>query len=88
MNLLLFCSKLMDRVISVEYAFRDDGERNDRYDSPRRAGGYGRRGDNPYRRSISPVYRSRPSPDYGRRPSPVYGSYGRSRSPVRDRYQR
>jgi len=91
---------LLDRVISVEYAFRDDGETSDRYDSPRRGGGYGRRGDSPYRRSISPVYRSRPSPDYGRPPrsrpspdygrppSPVYGSYGRSRSPVRDRYRR
>ncbi|AQK42884.1 Serine/arginine-rich splicing factor RS31 [Zea mays] len=72
---------LLDRVISVEYAFRDDDERSDRYDSPRRGGGYGRRGD-------SPAYRSRPSPDYGRPASPVYGSYGRSRSPVRDRYRR
>ncbi|XP_062225129.1 serine/arginine-rich splicing factor RS31-like [Phragmites australis] len=82
---------LLDRVISVEYAFRDDGERSDRYDSPRReggGGGYGRRGDSPYRRSVSPVYRSRPSPDYGRSGSPVYGSYDRSRSPVRDRYRR
>jgi len=74
---------LLDRVISVEYAFRDDGETSDRYDSPRRGGGYGRRGDSPYRRSISPVYRSRPSPDYDRpprsRPSP---DYGRPPSPV------
>ncbi|CAL5028885.1 unnamed protein product [Urochloa decumbens] len=79
---------LLDRVISVEYAFRDDSERSDRHDSPRRGGGYDRRGDSTYRRSVSPVYRSRPSPDYGRPPSPVYGSYGRSRTPVRDRYRR
>ncbi|KAK3143165.1 hypothetical protein QOZ80_4BG0359290 [Eleusine coracana subsp. coracana] len=83
---------LLDRVISVEYAFRDDGERSDRYESPRRGdggdGGYGRRGDSPYRRSPSPVYRTRPSPDYGRPVSPEYASYNRSRSPVRDRYRR
>ncbi|KAL6650366.1 hypothetical protein ACP70R_009291 [Stipagrostis hirtigluma subsp. patula] len=94
-------TRLLDRVISVEYAFRDDGEPSDRYSSPRR-GGYGR---SPYRRSVSPVYqRSRPSPDYGRprspdygrprspdygRPrSPDYGAYHNSRSPVRDRYRR
>ncbi|KAI0501755.1 hypothetical protein KFK09_016700 [Dendrobium nobile] len=81
-------SKLLDRVVSVEYAHRDDGERGDRFDSPRRD--YGGRGD-PYHRSVSPIYRSRPSPDYGRRPrSPDYDhfngpSYGRSRSP--DYYQ-
>lgn len=80
----LVCSKLLDRVISVEYAFRDDTERGDRYDGAR--GGYGRRDDSPYRRSVSPVYRSRPSPDYGRQRSPVYGSY--DRSPVNDRYRR
>jgi splicing factor, arginine/serine-rich 4/5/6 len=81
---------LLDRVISVEYAFRDDGERSDRYESPRRGGGggYGRRGDSPYLRSPSPVYRSRPSPDYGCPVSPQYASYDRSRSPVRDRYRR
>ncbi|KAF8408473.1 hypothetical protein HHK36_007650 [Tetracentron sinense] len=38
-------SKILDRMVSVEYALslRDDGERGDRYSSPRR-GGYGRRG--------------------------------------------
>ncbi|KAH9627551.1 hypothetical protein KSS87_005605 [Heliosperma pusillum] len=75
-------SKLLDRVISVEYALRDDDDRDDRDGSLGR--GYGR---SPYRRSPSPVYRSRPSPDYGRgsrgRPSP---DYGRPRSPVYDRY--
>ncbi|CAM8911034.1 unnamed protein product [Rhodiola kirilowii] len=76
-------SKIMDRVVSVEYALKDDSERDNKYDSPPRRGG--RRGDSPYRRSPSPVYRrSRPSPDYGRnRPSP---EYSRPRSPVYDRY--
>jgi splicing factor, arginine/serine-rich 4/5/6 len=65
--------------VSVEYAFRDDGEPGDRFDSPRRgAGGYGGQYDDPYRRSVSPDYRRpRPSPDYGRQRSPVYDRYGR-----------
>ncbi|KAL3622289.1 Serine/arginine-rich splicing factor rs31 [Castilleja foliolosa] len=84
-------SKILDRVVSVEYALRDDDERGGR-ESPRR-GSYGRRGDSPYRRSPSPGYRrSRPSPDYGRARSPVYDryigpSYGRPRSPVYGRYR-
>ncbi|KAL5792193.1 hypothetical protein ACOSP7_000787 [Xanthoceras sorbifolium] len=73
-------SKLLDRVISVEYALKDDGERGDKYDSPRR--GYGRRGDSPYGRSPSPAYRRRPSPDYGPARSPVYDRYN---GPVYDR---
>ncbi|GAB2271838.1 Serine/arginine-rich splicing factor rs31 [Dionaea muscipula] len=82
-------SKLLDRVISVEYALRDDDERDDRLDSPRRGGGYGRRRDSPYGRSRSPVYRrSRPSPDYGHTRSPVYGRYDdRPRSPEYGRYR-
>ncbi|KAM7275119.1 hypothetical protein ACFE04_016985 [Oxalis oulophora] len=56
-------SKLLDRVVSVEYALRDDDERQE---SPKR-GRYGR--------SPSPVYRRRPSPDYGRARSPVYDRY-------------
>ncbi|KAK6918174.1 RNA recognition motif domain [Dillenia turbinata] len=78
-------SKLLDRVVSVEYALRDDSEQDDRRDSPRR-GGYGRHGDGPYRRSPSPLYRrSRPSPDYGRsrRRSPDYKYNG----PGHDRYR-
>ncbi|KAJ8748464.1 hypothetical protein K2173_003360 [Erythroxylum novogranatense] len=84
-------SKIMDRVVSVEYALRDDDERGDRYDSPRR-GSYGR--------SPSPAYRRRPSPDYGRGRSPVYDKYrgpvynkrsspdyGRNRSPEYGRYR-
>ncbi|KAK3036077.1 hypothetical protein RJ639_029830 [Escallonia herrerae] len=82
-------SKILDRVVSVEYALRDDDERGDRYDSPRRD--YGRRGVSPYRRSPSPVYRrGRPSPDYGRARSPVhdrYSSYDRHRSPEYGRYR-
>ncbi|XP_059457205.1 serine/arginine-rich splicing factor RS31-like isoform X2 [Corylus avellana] len=88
-------SKLLDRVVSVEYALRDDDEKGDRYyDSPRR-GGYGGRGFSPYRRSPSPVYHRRPSPDYGRPRSPIYDryngpvydkrrspDYGRNRSPI------
>ncbi|KAJ8556248.1 hypothetical protein K7X08_023006 [Anisodus acutangulus] len=89
-------SKILDRVVSVEYALKDDDERGDRdtYNSPRRD--YGRQRDSPYRRLPSPMYcRNRPSPDYGRPHSPVrngpsydryrcpeYGRY-RSRSPVR-----
>ncbi|KAI9180147.1 hypothetical protein LWI28_001725 [Acer negundo] len=77
-------SKLLDRVISVEYALKDDGERDDRDDSPRR--GHGRRRDSPYRRSPSPAFRRRPSPDYGPTRSPVYDRhtgpvYDRRRSP-------
>ncbi|XP_021280370.1 serine/arginine-rich splicing factor RS31-like isoform X2 [Herrania umbratica] len=68
-------SKLLDRVVSVEYALRDDDERDDRYESPRRGSGYRRRGDSPYGRSPSPAYRRRPSPDYGRARSPVYDRY-------------
>lgn len=83
---IFICSKLLDRVVSVEYALRDDDERGDKYyDSPRR-GGYGGRGVSPYRRSPSPVYHRRPSPDYGRPGSPVYDryngpAYDRRRSP-------
>ncbi|KAI8572846.1 serine/arginine-rich splicing factor RS31-like isoform X2 [Rhododendron vialii] len=85
-------SKILDRVVSVEYALRDDDERDVRNESPR--AGYGRRGDSPsYRRSPSPVYRrARPSPDYGRPRSPVYDryngpSYDKPRSPEFNRYR-
>nr|AFK35236.1 unknown [Medicago truncatula] len=92
-------SKILDRVVSVEYALRDDSDRVDNYGgSPRRGGGLAR--------SPSPGYRRRPSPDYGRPRSPVYdrytgpdrrrspdygrnGSpdYGRNRSPEYGRYR-
>ncbi|KAL2468818.1 Serine/arginine-rich splicing factor RS31 [Forsythia ovata] len=85
-------SKILDRVVSVEYALRDDDDKGGRFDSPRRD--YGRRGGSPYRRSPSPVHRrSRPSPDYGRPRSPVYDRYSRQsfdrhRSPDYGRYRR
>ncbi|GAA0187438.1 RNA splicing factor [Lithospermum erythrorhizon] len=68
-------SKLMDRVITVEYAIRDDDDKGNGHSphrsidrSPRR-GGYNRG------RSPSPYGRQRGSPDYG------YGRRGRSPSP-------
>ncbi|XP_026441082.1 serine/arginine-rich splicing factor RS31-like isoform X2 [Papaver somniferum] len=80
-------SKICGRVVSVEYALRDDSERGgDRRDSPRR----GR--EDSRSRSRSPVRRrSRPSPDYGRAHSPVYDRYkgpssNRDRSPDYGRY--
>ncbi|KAJ9681101.1 hypothetical protein PVL29_020142 [Vitis rotundifolia] len=83
-------SKILDRVVSVEYALRDD---SDKYDSPSR-GGYSRRGESPYGRSPSPVNRrgGRPSPDYGRARSPAYDRYNgpayeRNRSPEYGRYR-
>lgn len=87
-------SKFMDRVISVEFATRDDDDRRNGR-SPDRGGrdmspdrrGYGRR------RSPSPYRRDRDSPDYGHgaplnsrlqtRRSP---GYGRAESPVNERY--
>ncbi|KAL7183869.1 hypothetical protein ACSBR2_026112 [Camellia fascicularis] len=83
-------SKLMDRVISVEYAIKDDDERRNGHSpdrsrdrSPGRRGGHERGG-----RSPSPYRRERASPDYGRgrSPSPYRrerGSpdYGRGPSP-------
>ncbi|KAI4363642.1 hypothetical protein MLD38_019833 [Melastoma candidum] len=77
-------SKLMDQVISVEYAVRDDDDD--------RKGGYSPRGRSPERgdgrrRSPSPYRRERGSPDYGRGPGPLKrerGSpdYGRDASPA------
>ncbi|KAL5200602.1 hypothetical protein ABZP36_021805 [Zizania latifolia] len=87
-------STLMDRVISVEYALRDDDEKRNGYSPDRR--GRDRSPDRrDYRgRSASPYGRGRErgSPDYGRgreRGSPDYGrgadrgspDYGRGASP-------
>ncbi|KAM3397628.1 serine/arginine-rich splicing factor RS41 isoform X3 [Capsicum galapagoense] len=87
-------SKFMDRVISVEFATRDDDDRRKRH-SPDRRGrdmspdrrGYDRR------RSPSPYRRDRGSPDYGHgarlisrlqtRRSP---EYGRAESSVNERH--
>lgn len=89
-------SKLMDRVISVEYAVRDDDDRKNGYSSPDRRGremSPDRRG-NGRGRSPSPYRRDRGSPDYGHGAVPssrheVRGSpdYGRAESPVNERYQ-
>ncbi|KAI3971611.1 hypothetical protein MKW92_049908, partial [Papaver armeniacum] len=80
-------STICGRVVSVEYALRDDNERGgDRRDSPRR----GR--EDSHSRSRSPMRRSsRPSPDYGRAHIPVYDRYkgpssNRDRSPDYGRY--
>lgn len=75
----------MDRVISVEYALRDDDEKAERgngYSPDRR----GRERSPARRRSPSPYGRGRErgSPDYGRgreRGSPDYGRGGSRRSP-------
>ncbi|KAE9464925.1 hypothetical protein C3L33_03178, partial [Rhododendron williamsianum] len=84
-------SKLMDRVISVEYAVKDDDDRRNGHSPDRgRDRSPGRRGHE-RGRSLSPVRRERASPDYGRgrspsprreRGSPDYGR-GHSRSPQR-----
>ncbi|PON79377.1 Splicing factor-like protein [Parasponia andersonii] len=89
-------SKFMDRVISVEYAIRDDDDRRNGY-SPDRRG----RDVSPDRRSYdrarsrSPYRRDRGSPDYGRGSQPGSRadprgrgspSYDRGTSPVDDRY--
>ncbi|XP_054783810.1 serine/arginine-rich splicing factor RS41-like isoform X1 [Prosopis cineraria] len=86
-------SKLLDRVITVEYAIRDDDDRRNGYSPDRRGrdispdGRYGRG------RSLSPYHRGRGSPDYGHgsnptsRPEPR-GSpkYERNESPLNGRY--
>ncbi|KAL5577178.1 hypothetical protein UlMin_018877 [Ulmus minor] len=58
-------SRILDRVVSIDYALKDDDERGDHsYDSPRRGG-----------RSPSPMYHKRPSPNYGRPYNPTYDRY-------------
>ncbi|XP_022765317.1 serine/arginine-rich splicing factor RS40-like isoform X1 [Durio zibethinus] len=87
-------SKLMDRVISVEYAVRDDDERQNGYSPDRNRDRSPERGRD-RKRSSSPIRRERGSPDYGHgssrspyrkeRGSPVYG-HDRSPNPYkRDR---
>ncbi|KAH9328609.1 hypothetical protein KI387_000717, partial [Taxus chinensis] len=77
-------SKVLDKVISVEYAQHDDGDSRGRYGRPEESRDqslspkYARRpvrGSPDYGRAVSPVYARRPergSPDYGRAASPVY----------------
>jgi len=87
-------STLLDRVITVEYAQREDGNRRGGPSSPIRGGRYGRSSEDHGRdRSASPIYGRRAmrgSPDYGRATSPIYSrrpekhgsDYGRAASPV------
>ncbi|CAN6484977.1 unnamed protein product [Victoria cruziana] len=88
-------SKLMDRIISVEYAVRDDDDRRNDY-SPYRGRDRTpeKRRSRDHGRSPSPYGRvaERASPDYGRAPSPYSrpderGSpnYGRAESPNYER---
>jgi len=91
--LTFFCcccySKLMDKVISVEYAVKDDDSRGNGYSPERRRD----RSPDRRRRSPSPYRRERGSPDYGRGASPVahkrertspdYGRGRRSPSPYK-----
>ncbi|KAF5731133.1 putative arginine/serine-rich splicing factor [Tripterygium wilfordii] len=78
-------SKLMDRVISVEFAIRDDDERKYSPDRSRDRSPDRRNYDR--RRSPGPYRRDRGSPDYGQGSSPnpyrkerVSPDYGRGRS--------
>ncbi|XP_047329022.1 serine/arginine-rich splicing factor RS40-like isoform X2 [Impatiens glandulifera] len=74
-------SKLMDRVISVEYAGKDDDQRKNgsspdrgRDRSPGRRDYRGGRSPSPYRRvRASPSYGRARSPNQGERASPDYG---------------
>ncbi|KAJ6400504.1 hypothetical protein OIU84_016033 [Salix udensis] len=86
-------SKFMDRVISVEYAARDDERRNGH--SPERRG-HDRSPDRNYNRerSPSPYRRDRVSPDYGHgsntnsRPEPRRNhNYDKAESPENKRYR-
>ncbi|XP_050254387.1 serine/arginine-rich splicing factor RS40 isoform X1 [Quercus robur] len=87
-------SKLLDRVISVEYAVRDDDdERRNGYSPDRRSRDRSLERGRDRRRSPSPYRRERGSPDYGRGASPYRkerGSpdYGRGGSPSPYRRER
>ncbi|KAK4431533.1 Serine/arginine-rich splicing factor RS41 [Sesamum alatum] len=71
-------SKLLDRVITVEYAIKDDDERRNGYSPDRIRDRSPRRGSDRVR-SPSPYKRERESPDYG---------HGRGRSPSPYRRER
>ncbi|XP_042505411.1 serine/arginine-rich splicing factor RS40-like isoform X2 [Macadamia integrifolia] len=78
-------SKLRDRVISVEYAARDDVEKRNGYSPDRRRDRSPERRSRDRGRSPSPYRRERGSPDYGRGPSPYARPERRDRSPERSR---
>jgi len=87
-------SKMLDKVLTVKYAQREDGDRRGRRSSPIRGGRYSRAGeDHDRNRSASPLHGRRAvrgSPDYGRASSPIHGrrperrspDYGRAPSPI------
>ncbi|XP_060671770.1 serine/arginine-rich splicing factor RS41 isoform X3 [Ziziphus jujuba] len=87
-------SKFLDRVISVEYAVRDDDDRRNGHSPDRRGRGVSPdKRSNDRGRSPSPYRRDRASPDYGRGSHPSSrleprGSpdYDGASSPVNDRY--
>ncbi|KAG6671258.1 hypothetical protein I3843_Q004100 [Carya illinoinensis] len=86
-------SKLLDRVISVEYAVRDDDDERRNGYSPDRVGDRSLERSRDRRRSPSPYRRERGSPDYGRGSSPYRrerGSpdYGRGHNPSPHRRER
>ncbi|KAJ6417742.1 hypothetical protein OIU84_001175 [Salix udensis] len=72
-------SKLLDRVIAVEYAARDDGERRDGYSPDRSRDRSPDRRGHDRRSSPSPYRKERGSADYGRGPSPYRKREGPSR---------
>ncbi|KAF5179212.1 Serine/arginine-rich splicing factor RS40 [Thalictrum thalictroides] len=71
-------SKLMDEVVSVEYAVRDDDGRRNRYSPDQRGRGRSPDRSHDHGRSPSPRRRPRDSPDYGHGPT-----FERSRDRVR-----
>lgn len=74
----VLCSKLLDRVITVEYAIKDDDDRRNGYSPDRIRDRSPKRGYDRVR-SPSPYRRERESPDYG---------HGRARSPSPYRRER
>jgi len=78
-------SKMLDKVITVKYAQREDGDRRGRRSSPIRRGRYSRDAEDHSRdRSRSPVHGRRAvrgSPDYGRASSPIHARHSERRSP-------
>ena len=68
---------ILDRVVSVEYALRDDSERGGRYDCPWRGSYFGRSPSPDYDKYNGLVHDRNQSPDYGRNRSPEYGRHCR-----------
>ncbi|KAF7152854.1 hypothetical protein RHSIM_Rhsim01G0151600 [Rhododendron simsii] len=78
-------SKLLDRVISVEYAVRDDDDRRNGHSPDNRGRDISpERSSYDRRRSPSPYCQDRGSPDYGRGSNPISRSQPRG-SPQHDR---